>query len=409
MRSTFGLHWCKYLVVSAVLVSAQFVSAPVEAQVTTVQDVGKVKNPYHLAYQPGRKQIVGDSFGPGKVTASSDNDTDLWQLDLNAPNPDLNTLPSSNLYSFSTLERTRSGWTKNYPVAVQRNLPNGFMQDEIFALRRERPDDSSPWDWHIRRYSSNGTTATIFADVPENYNGVNLVPIGPCVDHVGTWGNDLLFTAHKAGAASETYVFRINSAGTLSHVATTSVTPANHTWAARAMTVIPNDPSKFGQYAGDFILMHEEPFTTDTDTPDPGSRFFTIDHNPGNTVTLHGPLPLRAAGVQVVNGTILYISDWGANTVRRLVIPELGNYIGELVVLSTFSEFAGTAGHTPGIYRLYLDSNGNWATQQLVNFTELGIYGKDLSVVIVPEPASVMTLGFCLAGLMGVRRRRSKR
>ncbi len=404
---TFGSHWCKYLVVPAVMASAQFVSAPSEAQVA-VQDVGKVRHPYHLAYQPGRKRIVGDSFGPHRVTAINDNDTDLWQLDLNVPNPDLSTTPSSNLYSFSTLDRTRAGWTKNYPVAVQRNLPNGFMQDEIFALRRERPNNSSPWDWHIRRYSPDGSTATIFVDVPESYNGVNLVPIGPCVDHVGTWNHDLLFTAHRAGNAAETYVFRIDSTGNLSHVVTTSVTPAYHTSAARAMTVIPNDPAKFGQYAGNLILMHEEPYTTDIDTPDPGSRFFTI--NPvGYTVTTHGPLPLRAAGVQVVNGTILYISDWNAHTVRRLVIPELENYIGELVVLSTFSSFAGNPGHDAGIYRLYLDSDGNWQTQPLVNFPSLGIYGKDLSVVIVPEPASVLALGCCLAGLMGLRQRRSKR
>lgn len=382
------------------------------AQVT-VTDVGRVALPYHLAYQPGRHKVVGDSFGTNQVVTP---DTDLWQLDLS--NPDTSGTPSSNVSGFSNLPRTRFGWWLNYPVAVQRNLPNGFQQDEIFAFRREW--DNNAWRYHVARYSGDGSTANPTWATLTGLNDVVESGIALHIDHVGSWNHDLLYVTERRSDYKVASVFRIDSGGNVSYVA--DLPNPGHPdfrwpWLSvpRALTVIPNNPARYGSLAGHLLVAREGMSGTRDDNVNiPGSPLYTV--NPvDNSVTVHGYVPIRIGGIQVITGTYLLISDWGANTVRMLHVPDLGNYIGQLIVVSTASEgtFGGltiTPNHTTGLYLLNYDPNtGLWSSQILVDFSVYGIYGKDLSVTFVPEPASVLVLCVGLAGLAARRKSRSRR
>lgn len=388
---------------SIAVAAACLIAADASAQVTMTL-VGRVARPYHLTYQPGRNRIVGDSFwgfgsATARVTRLTDNDTDLWQIDLDNIPVNMPTAPSDNLWSFGNLDRTRTRATKNMPVAAQRNLPNGLMQDEVLAYRRE--PGQTPFH-RILRYSPDGTSSSVLTT-----NGIPNRPTVMHLDHEGTWNHDLLMAIPTASQGpSPVEIYRCDMNGNVTLVGT-EPTPSSYAPLSqvRGMTVLPNNPAKYGSYAGHLLFVREEPAATNTNTNTTytGSPLYTMDTS-GN-VTSHGTLGIRAATATVINGRIIYLSDWGSDDVFQLVIPDLDNYIGDILLGVTDSGFAGTPAHTPGLYRLYWDGS-QWQTQQLLNFIEYGIQFKDFSMTIVPEPTSLLFLSSGLALIAARKRRR---
>ncbi|BCW94881.1 MAG: PEP-CTERM sorting domain-containing protein [Fimbriimonadales bacterium] len=372
------------------------------AQVT-VTDVGRVKNPYSLVYQPGRHRIVGDTVAGAPQATTPDRD--LWQIDLNNIPPDVSsqTAPSSNVFDFGDLARTRTGWRRVAPTGVQRNLPNGFIQDEIFALRREGTGTATTY--HIRRYSPDGTSSSNFVNLPTTNLATNADNLALHVDHTGAWNYDLLIAFQPDDSIQSVHLYRADGFGNLTFVGAEPVrTGAPPLSQVRGMTVLPNDPAKYGSYAGHLLMLREEPsVTSGSYGAIPGSLMYTVDPVSG-TFTTHSPLGLRAAVATVITGRFVYVSDWGASTVRLFEIPDLEDYLGDILLGVTDSGYAGAATHSPGLYRLYWDGS-SWQTQMLVDFAALGYGFKDFSVTVVPEPASLLALSGGLA-FVALRKRR---
>lgn len=142
-------------------------------------------------------------------------------------------------------------------LTAARNTNGGFKPGEIFS--------GNSADGQIMRIEPDGTTlgTNIWTDgqgyvqsnawvsltnVPGAPIPAGVLQGGLCLDQTGVWGGDLIVST-MIPLAGGGYLWRVNSQGKA-----TLITALNDTYPNEGVTTIPNDPQKYGPWAGRIIL-----------------------------------------------------------------------------------------------------------------------------------------------------------
>lgn len=346
-----------------------------DAQVI-VRRVARLPGAVTITYQYEREFLVGASyFDP--YDPNNNRHRDYWQVDTSIYDPNFNPFPySTNVSRFGSLTPNRGGGDRYSVATPTRNLGSGFQVDWIYAARRYDSNPNDTTQFNIVQFNPDGSTANAtWATIPRAFtNNFSLF-----FDQAGVFQGRLLGVYNGANDSRE--LFAIDIDGNVSQVAS---------WTSPYVFLdglaIPNDP-RFGSAGGKVLV---------------GSTIVgelrLIDGN-GN-VSLVGNLGMPIRNISLIVGTQIYFANWGDGAIDQIVIPDLENYLGDILVLS--DDYA----NQHRLYRLYWDGN-TFQKQLLVNLAEHGIpYSKGASMVVIPEPSSMLLLSGGLAGLVALRKRR---
>jgi len=342
-----------------------------DAQVI-VRRVGRVPGPVTMAYQYGRNHLVGASYFD-LYDPNNNRHRDYWQIDTSRYDPNFNPFPySSNVSRFGSLPTNRFTPDRYSVAAPTVNLGSGFLADWIYAARRDTQDASR---FNIVQFNPDGTNANpTWATIERPFtNNFSLF-----FDQVGTFQKRLLGVYNGASDVRELFAIDIN--GNVAQIAS---------WTSPNIfldgLVIPND-TRFGSAAGKILV---------------GStsigELYLVDNN-GNVQQV-GSLGIPIRNISLITGTHLYFANWAEAAVDLIIVPELGNYLGDILILS--DDYP----NQHRMYRLYWDGH-TFQKQLVINLAEHGVpYSKGASIVLIPEPSSILLFGSSLAGLLAIRKR----
>jgi len=223
--------------------------------------------------------------------------------------------PSGTHPQFSSL----SGITQEVCVATAKDdggghSLGGFLPGEVFCgsgvggvIIRISPDGSTVQNPWVTLTDDNGNPSTVFGGALY-------------IDRTGVWGGDLIATSAFGG------VFRINSAGVATKV---GQLPAAGLW--EALTTIPNDPARWGPWAGKILAGSEDQ-----------SSVYTIDTQ-GNVT----PYDLSKLGIYLIEsfniippGQNFYWIDAAGPYPKIECVPStsFNDTVGDLLVAGEYSE-----------------------------------------------------------------------
>ncbi len=269
------------------------------------------------------------------------------------------------------------GFTDEVKIATVRSgNPGGFITGTLFT--------GNGLDGQIVRIAPDGSSSSVFADLPGAGNG--LMRGSLYVDQTGVYGGDLIAVTTLGE------VWRINSAGIA-----TMIADVGNVHLEGVLTV-PNDVLKYGDLAGKIIAGAEVPGqlyifdnTGFIDNPNVGvdiedidlipenENFFGVNYGTGNL------LGVEASQFSSVVGDILLTQEFGGETgLFRLF------WDGSAIATEAFTLAAGSF------------NPGQW---EHVTFAPIGVV-EIPPPTGVSEPATIVLMGLGLAGV-GFRRRRS--
>lgn len=258
-----------------------------------------------------------------QVTAVGTANTNMTGIDFFAPSnclivslygvPDVTTnfaLLTTNgaLVPFST---NCFSWSNEKHIATVKNTLGGFRIGEVFS--------GSDSEGEVMRITPQGTNVGNLGTYGRGW--VELEPYGVSVgelygfyvDQSGVWGGDLIASSALG------YVWRVNSNGVSTLIAT-----LNEAYLYEPVTTIPNDPSKYGPWAGKILV------GSDSGYPAPGGIIQAIDTN--GVVVSYFP-GVGVADIKVIPEDYnLFATEDGSFTVYGAAASEFQGMAGDIVI-----------------------------------------------------------------------------